>query len=132
MSDRPKDGFTYSDAVITALETGDKSQLKEIGKKASERIKRMKAAAAANIQQTEIPKQTRVREEKPKRTPRKNGHIFKHGRCYWIKYSLHGRPYRENSQSDKESDARRLLNKRLGEIAVGRFLSPAADKVLVR
>jgi len=70
--------------------------------------------------------------ENPKRTPRKNGHIFKHGRCYWIKYSRHGRPYRENSHSDKESDARRLLNKRLGEIAVGRFVNPAADKVTVR
>jgi len=47
--------------------------------------------------------------EKPKRTSRKNGHIFKHGRCYWIKYSRHGRaPQREKDRGKIWRHPRRL------------------------
>jgi hypothetical protein len=34
--------------------------------------------------------------------------------------------------SGKDTDARKLLKKRLGEISVGRFIGPDADKVTVR
>ncbi len=60
------------------------------------------------------------------------GCVYKRGQIYWIKYSLRGRPYLESSNSDKEADAKRLLKKRLGEMADGRFIGPRADKVLLR
>src|ERR1051326_5544158 len=63
---------------------------------------------------------------------RKAGHIYKHGKSYWIKYSRNGKAYRENTRSDKESEARKLLTKRLGEIAIGRFIGPEAERITVR
>jgi hypothetical protein len=51
---------------------------------------------------------------------------------WWIKYSRDGKPYAETSGSTKERDARKLLKKRLGEIASGRFVGPDAEKVKVR
>jgi integrase len=61
-----------------------------------------------------------------------NGSIFQRGAVYWIKYYRNGKPYRETSGSDKESEARKLLKKRLGEIALGRFVGPDAERVTIR
>jgi integrase len=61
-----------------------------------------------------------------------NGSIFQRGAVFWIKYYRNGKPYRETSGSDKESDARKLLKKRLGEIALGRFVGPDAERVTIR
>lgn len=63
---------------------------------------------------------------------RGEGSIFKRGGVYWIKYYRNGRPYRESSKSEKEADARKLLRKRLGEISLGRFIGPEAERVIVR
>jgi len=41
-------------------------------------------------------------------------------------------PYRETSGSEKESEARKLLKRRLGEIALGRFIGPDAERVTIR
>lgn len=60
------------------------------------------------------------------------GCVYKRGRVYWIRYYLQGRPYSESSNSDNETDAKRLLKKRLGEMADGRFIGPRADKVLLK
>jgi hypothetical protein len=57
------------------------------------------------------------------------GCVYRRGQVYWIKYSLRGKPYLESSHSEKEADAKRLLKKRLGEMADGRFIGPRADKV---
>ena len=54
------------------------------------------------------------------------------GKTYWIKFYRNGRPYRESVRSDKEPDARKLLKKRLGEIALGRFIGPEAERVTIR
>ena len=48
------------------------------------------------------------------------GSIYKRGNIYWLKYYRDGKPYRESSKSNRETDARRLLRKREGEIAEGR------------
>jgi hypothetical protein len=40
-------------------------------------------------------------------------------RFWWIAYSRNGRQYYESSKSEKRSDAQKLLNARLGEIATG-------------
>jgi hypothetical protein len=47
-------------------------------------------------------------------------------------YHRNGKAYRESSGSDKESEARKLLKKRLGEIALGRFIGPDAERVTIR
>jgi integrase len=57
------------------------------------------------------------------------GHIYQRGRLWWIRYSRNGQLFRESSQSEREADAKKLLKKRLGEIALGRFAGPKAEKV---
>ncbi len=58
------------------------------------------------------------------------GSIYKRGNTYWIKYYRNGKPYRESTKSKKESDAKRLLKKREGEIANGKLPGIYFDKVL--
>jgi integrase len=48
---------------------------------------------------------------------------------WWIKYYRHGKPYRESTKSTKETDAKRLLAKRLGEISEGKLPGIVFDKV---
>src|SRR5262249_7644367 len=57
------------------------------------------------------------------------GHIYLRGRIWWIRYYHNGQLFRESSQSEKEADAKKLLKKRLGEIALGRFAGPKVEKV---
>lgn len=61
-----------------------------------------------------------------------DGSVFQRGAVWWIKYYRNGKPYRETSGSDKESEARKQLKKRLGEIALGRFVGPDAERVTIR
>jgi integrase len=67
---------------------------------------------------------------KPRRR-RGEGCVYLRGRVWWIKYPLNGEMIPESSGSDKESDARKLLKRRLGEIVIGRFVGPDAEKVTV-
>lgn len=60
------------------------------------------------------------------------GSIYLRGAVWWIQYWRHGKCYRESSHCHKESVARGLLKRRQGEIALGRFIGPEADKVTVR
>jgi integrase len=48
------------------------------------------------------------------------GCIYQRGGIYWIKYYSKGRPYQESTRSDSESEAKRLLKLREGEIAEGK------------
>ena len=57
------------------------------------------------------------------------GHIYKRGAVYWIKYHKNGKPYYESSRSKKESDAKRLLKKREGEISDGKLPGIFFDRV---
>ena len=66
------------------------------------------------------------------KTRRGDGSVFQRGGVWWIKYYRNGKAFRESSGSEKESGARKLLKKRLGEIAVGRFIGPDAEKVTIR
>lgn len=50
------------------------------------------------------------------------GRIFKRGSVYWIAYYHRGKEYRESSESESESQARKLLKKRLGEMHSGMFI----------
>lgn len=57
------------------------------------------------------------------------GLIYQRGQVWWVRYSRNGQVFRESSHSEKEADAKKLLKKRLGEIALGRFAGPKAEKV---
>jgi len=70
--------------------------------------------------------------ESKDRRERGEGSYFLRGKTYWIKYYRNGKPYRESAKSYKESDARSLLKKRLGEIVLGRFIGPDAERVTIR
>jgi integrase len=58
------------------------------------------------------------------------GSIFRRGFVYWIKYYRGGKPYRESSHSKRESDARRLLKLREGQIVENRFPGLRVEKIL--
>jgi integrase len=61
------------------------------------------------------------------------GRIYRRGRSpfYWIEYWYRGRQYRESSGSARETDALRLLKKRLQDTGRGRFVGPSEERVLV-
>ena len=57
------------------------------------------------------------------------GMIYKRGQIYWIKYYKAGKPYRESIHSDKETDAKRLLKLREGQVAENRFPGLRIEKI---
>jgi integrase len=57
------------------------------------------------------------------------GRIFKRGSVYWIAYYHRGKEYRESSESESESQAKKLLKKRLGEIGTGKLIGPTEERV---
>lgn len=57
------------------------------------------------------------------------GNIYKRGNIYWVKYYRTGKPYRESAHSTKESDAKRLLKLREGQIVEHRFPGLRVEKV---
>jgi len=57
------------------------------------------------------------------------GSIYRRGNNYWIQYYRNGKPYRENTKSHKEADAKRLLKKREGEISDGKLPGIYFDRV---
>lgn len=59
------------------------------------------------------------------------GMVYKRGNIWWIKYYRTGKPYMESSRSKKEVDAKRLLKKREGEIAVGKLPGIYFDKIKI-
>ncbi len=63
---------------------------------------------------------------------RGTGSTYRRGEIYWIQYYRNGKPYRESSYSTKESDAGKLLKRRLGEIALGRFIEPQAERITLK
>jgi hypothetical protein len=57
------------------------------------------------------------------------GRVFRRGDIYWIAYSHRGKEYRESSRSTRESDAKRFLQRRLGELGQGTFTAPKEERV---
>lgn len=57
------------------------------------------------------------------------GTIYLRGKTYWIKYHRGGKAFRESSKSQKESDAKRLLRLREGQIAEGKFPGLQVERV---
>lgn len=57
------------------------------------------------------------------------GSIYLRGDTYWLKYYRNGKPYRESSMTKKETEAKRLLKKREGEIAIGKIPGVYFDRI---
>ena len=57
------------------------------------------------------------------------GSIYLRGDTYWLKYYRNGKPYRESSMTKKETEAKRLLKKREGEIAIGKMPGVYFDRI---
>jgi integrase len=59
---------------------------------------------------------------------KKSGSIYQRGSVWWIKYYDKALPVYESSRSPREDDAKRLLRKRLGEMATGKFRGIAPER----
>src|SRR6266436_6904805 len=60
---------------------------------------------------------------------RGSGSVYlKRGWCY-IKYYVNGKPIAEAAGTKNKAEARRLLQARLGQLAEGRYIGPAAERV---
>ena len=57
------------------------------------------------------------------------GSLYKRGSTWWIKYYRNGKPYRESTQSVKESYAKKLLKLREGEITQGKIPSLRVERI---
>src|SRR5215813_239967 len=57
------------------------------------------------------------------------GTVYRRGGIWWIRYWYRSHDYRESSHSESEAIARRLLEKRLGEIGRGRLMGPSEERV---
>ena len=63
------------------------------------------------------------------RYKRGSGSIYKkRGWCY-IKYYVNGEPVQEATGTKDKAEARSILQARLGQLAEGRYVGPAADRV---
>jgi integrase len=85
---------------------------------------------------TNITNETRVKEAtepRPQR-PRGTGSIYqqKGSANWWIQYYRNGKVYRQSAGTTNRRKAERILQRKIGEIATGNFLEPAAEKTLVR
>ena len=58
------------------------------------------------------------------------GMVYLRGKTFWVKYYRNGKPYRESSHSDKETDAKRLLKIREGQCESGTFTGLKVERVL--
>src|SRR5580765_139060 len=109
--------FTYSDAVATAVEGGDTSQLKEISKRVSERIEQIKAEQRLKRAQRQADPSVR------KKSMRGMGRVYLRNHVWWIAFYHRGQKIRESSKSAKESVACALLKQRLAETQTGQFVA---------
>jgi len=55
--------------------------------------------------------------------------LYRRGNVWWIKYYNNGRPVRESTHTEKETEAKRILDDRRGRVAQGQPLLPRADRV---
>ncbi|MCX8022565.1 MAG: tyrosine-type recombinase/integrase [Syntrophorhabdaceae bacterium] len=60
------------------------------------------------------------------------GSIYLRGNTYWIKYYSNGKPYRESAKTDKETEAKRLLKLREGQIQEGKFAGLQINKTRLK
>jgi integrase len=57
------------------------------------------------------------------------GSLYKRGSVWWIKYYANGRPVRESTGTEKETEARRMLREREGRVAMGHPMLRRVDRI---
>jgi hypothetical protein len=57
------------------------------------------------------------------------GSLYRRGDVWWIKYYANGRPIRESTGTEKETEARRVLKEREGRVAIGQPILRRADRI---
>ena len=57
------------------------------------------------------------------------GSLYKRGETWWIKYYRNGKPFRESTGTDKKMVAKKILERREGDIAQGKVPGIQFDKV---
>ena len=57
------------------------------------------------------------------------GMLYKRGTIWWIKYYANGRPIRESTGTEKETEASRFLKAKEGRVATGQPVIPRADRI---
>jgi integrase len=57
------------------------------------------------------------------------GSLYKRGDIWWVKYYWNGRPIRESTGTEKETEARRMLKEREGRVATGQPILPRVDRI---
>jgi integrase len=58
-----------------------------------------------------------------------SGSVYKRKKTWWIDYYANGKRVRESADTTDKTEARKKLQTRLGQIAEGKFIGPAADRV---
>jgi len=57
------------------------------------------------------------------------GYLYKRGNVWWAKYYANGRPIRESTGSEKETEASRFLKAKEGRVATGQPVILRADRI---
>jgi integrase len=57
------------------------------------------------------------------------GMIYLRGDTWWVKYYRDGKPYRESAKTEKETEAKRFLQRREGQVVEGKFEGLKVEKV---
>lgn len=65
--------------------------------------------------------------------PRGTGSVYRYKNSgnWWLKYYRNGKAVREPSGTDSETQAKKLLNKRMGEVAAGNYIEPSNRKLTI-
>jgi hypothetical protein len=58
------------------------------------------------------------------------GSLYRRGKVWWVKYYAGGRPMRESTGTEKETEARRFLKEREGRVAMGQPILRRGDRIL--
>ncbi len=58
------------------------------------------------------------------------GTLYKRGKTWWIKYYRNGKPYFESTHTKNETEAKRKLKLREGQIAEGKFAGLKPERIL--
>ena len=59
---------------------------------------------------------------------RGQGSIYLRGKTYWVRYSWHGKEYRESSRTGDEKKAQKVLQQRLKAVGTPLFVEPKAQR----
>ena len=58
-----------------------------------------------------------------------SGSVYRRGKTWWVAYYVNGEQVCESAKTTDKAEARRVLQSRLGQLAEGRYVGPAAERV---